>query len=176
MEQDDSIDRQLTDIIQRSVYIKDLKQVLLSKQPESDQALQLIIIRLHHWLEDILDRILLVYISPRSPDNETLNSLPANLEPTDVCKHLISNNNFYFKAELVCDVFMLSESTKKQIKVLNNVRNGIAHRYKTSHKYFYYKKKNILEDLRGLEMFITDTIAAFEEVSGIDELLGQYFE
>jgi len=176
MERDDSIDRQLESIIQRTVYIKNLKSILLSKEPESDQSLQLIIIKLHHWLEGIFDRILLVYIGPHSPDKETMNSLPVNLEPTDVCKHLIFNNNFYFKAELICDVFMLSESTRKQIKVLNNVRNGVAHRYKTHHKYFYYKKKNILEDLKGLEMFITDTIAAIEEVSGIDELVGQYFE
>lgn len=176
MERNNSIDRQLAEIIQRVVYIKNLKSVLLSKEPESDQALQLIIIKLHHWLEDVFDRILLCYICPQSPDSETIKSLPANLEPTEVCKDLIFNSNFYFKTELICDAFMLSESTRKQIKVLNNSRNGIAHRYKMNHKYFQYKKKNILEDLNGLEMFITDTIAAIEEVLDIDELIGQYFE
>ena len=176
MERDDSIDRQLADIIARAVYIKDLKSILLSKEPESDQALQLIVIRLHHWLEGILDRILLSYICPHSLGNKTMNRLSANLNPADVCKHLIFNNNFYFKTELICDAFMLSESTKRQIKILNNVRNGIAHRYKTSHKYFQYKKKNILEDAKGLQVFIEDTTAAIEKVLDIDELVGQYLE
>lgn len=176
MERDNSINRQLTEIIERAVYIKHLKSVLLSKEPESDQALQLVIIKLHHWLENIFDRILLCYICPQSPESETIDSLPANLEPTEVCKDLISNSNFYYKGELICEVFMLSESTRKQIKVLNNIRNGLAHRYKTNHKYFHYKKKNILEDLNGLEIFITDTITAIQEVLDIDELVGQYFE
>jgi hypothetical protein len=176
MERDNSTDRQLKEMMERVVYIKHLKSVLLSKEPESDQALQLIIIKLHHWLEDLFDRILLCYICPQSPDSETINSLPANLDPTEVCKHLISNSNFYSKAELICEVFMLSESTRKRIKALNNIRNGIAHRYKTNHKYFQYKKKNILEDLNVLEMFIKDTIVAIEEVLDIDELIEQYFE
>lgn len=174
MERDDSIERQLKDI-ERVANIKNLKSILLSKEPESDQNLQLIIFRLHHLLEDIFDRILLYYICPQSPDNETINSLPANLEPTEVCNNLIFNSNFYFKAELVCDAFMLLESTRNKIKGLNNIRNAIAHRYKNNHKYFQYKKKNIFEDLDSLEMFITDTVAAIQEVSDIGELIEEYF-
>ncbi len=175
MERDNSIERQLKDI-ERDANIKNLKSILLSKEPESDQDLQLIIFRLHHLLEDIFDRILLCYICPQSPDNETINSLPANLEPTEVCNNLIFNSNFYFKAELICEAFMLSESTRNKIKILNNIRNAIAHRYKTNHKYFQYKKKNILQDLDGLEAFIQDTVTAIEEVHDIDELIEQYFE
>ena len=176
MDQEDSIERQLSGIIQRSVFIKDLKSILLSKEPESDQALQLVIIKLHHYLEDIFDRILLLYICPQSPDEEIINSIPASLEPTEVCKHFIFNSNFYFKAELICEAFMLSESTRQRIKVLNNIRNGIAHRYKANHKYFQYKKQNVLIDLNGLKIFITDTVTAIQEVMDIDELMGKYFE
>ncbi len=46
MEQDNSLNRQLEEIVQRVVYIKELRSILMQKEPESDQALQLVMKRI----------------------------------------------------------------------------------------------------------------------------------
>ena len=176
--EDDSVEinrKQLEEIIQRSVYIKQLKSVLLSKDTESDQYLKLVIFKLHEFTEDIFDRILLLYICPQHPDRETIDSIPANSDPKDVCKHLVFNFGFHNKLDLICDVFQL-KNIEQSLKVLNKVRNGLAHRYDVGHEYFKYRTKNVLQSIEGLELFIKDVLKAIEEVLNIDELLGKYFE
>ena len=171
MEFDESIDEQLRGIIERTVYVKTLKSVLLGKSSESDQGIQLIIFRLHHWVEDIFDSILNTYIGSRILDSKTIDSIPACLSPENVCDRLIFNGNFDYKTGLICEVFMLSEPTKQRIKSLNKVRNGIAHRYKSNHHYFKYKKKNIIEDWKGLEVFVNDVAEAIKEIVNISQLI-----
>ena len=57
MEEDSINKKQLEEIIQRVIYIKRLKSVLLAKDTESDQELKLIVFKLHTFVEDIFGAV-----------------------------------------------------------------------------------------------------------------------
>jgi len=176
MKDRNSIDKQLNEIIQRTIYIEKLREVLLSKIPRADQSLKLVIMEIHHFVEDIFDRLLLTYISPQTPDQELVDSIPASSSPIETCKDLLFNFGFDRKTELICDTFMLTESTRQRFKALNKFRNGLAHRYKIGHNYFQWKKKDILSDGSALEEFMVSIGQAIEEILEIDKVLAKYFE
>lgn len=175
-EDGDIIDSLLADIIRRSIYIETLRATLLTKTPKSDQNLKLVIMEVHHFVEDIFDRLLFAYISPQVPDQELIDSIPANSSPTEVCKSLLFDFGFDRKLELICDIFMLEESTRQRFKTLNKFRNGLAHRYKVGHNYFQWKKKDILSNGSALEEFIVSICKTIEEILDIENVLTKYFE
>ena len=152
--------------------LEKLRNFLFKNETASHQNFHLVFMRMHNRLENSLDRILSFYIGSQKLEEESMEALFAQISPSEALKNLIFNFGFDNKLNLVHEIFpTISESSKQSLKTLNKIRNGLAHRYGEDHRYFLYKKKNIIRDPEGLKEFLNSLGHAMEEIGRVENAI-----
>jgi len=157
----------------RTVFIKKLRRLFCSQYSEFSIEASFLIIKFHNKLEDIFDRILRNYIRPRQKDEDLYNddimkALKLRNDPEKVRHDIIFNLDFIAKKNILHKMFGLPKKTREFIEKLNNMRNGIAHRYAEEDQRFLYHKKSIFSDKSALEQFVVEYGQVVNDILSLD--------